>query len=197
MNEKPVSADSISKIKVIILNNELELVGIVTAQTKDSIYIITDRGMTIQIPILKINKIYDYDYFAKNIIYIDAASFLAIGYITLNYERMIADHFSLRTAYGYGYYFEIDFGGGGEARYMNGFNLMANYLIGVKNSKFELGIGLCMTQVKIYPRILEKFYPTFAIDYRYQPRFGGILFRVGLSEIFATGGINLSLGYTF
>ena len=132
----------------------------------------------------------------KNIIYIDIASLIFTGYINLNYERKISEHFSLRAGYGFGY-FEINNGGFIDYEYKNGFNFSFNFFLGEGNSKFEIDGGLCYIWTERNSYKTKIIYPIIEIDYRYQPQYGGMIYRVGIGTMFQCLGINISLGYTF
>lgn len=196
MNESPVPADSSSDIKVIILNDDSELIGNITGQTKDSIRIFTDSGKTIQIPISSINKIYDKDYYAKNNIYVDAGSVLISSYININYERLLTKVITIRVGYGFGYL--IRNLADGPTTNGESLGLLLNILVPDGNSKFELGFGAVyfMENIDFKPTANE-FGFAFSIGYRYQPKYGGILFRAGLSKFYPCGGFHLSLGQAF
>lgn len=196
MSETKIPADSISEGKVFILNDDSEIIGKILSQTKDSINIITESEITIQIPINSISKIYDHNYFAKNIIYLDAASLLFVGYVNINYDYMLNINSSIRFGAGIGYLFEWE----GPSHNYQGFSLMYNFLPGKNNSKFELGFGASYIKEEIeYYRseYKSRFSVAITIGYRYQNRIEGMLFRIGASYLGYIGGLNLSLGYSF
>lgn len=176
------------------------------SENYDSTHIKIKPGIAVQISNNDYDNIFENDYYAKNNLYIDFATVIFSGYINLNFERMITKFLSLKFGYGFGYYNtlpiliffpEIDF--------YSEYNLMLNLLIGKDNSKFDIGLGAS------YFRVLEQqhyntgsrgFSPAISLGYRYQPRYGGLIFRFGGTWLFGDGdvsvcGLHFSLGYTF
>ncbi len=197
IKEASVPVDTSSLKKLIILNDDSEIVGNVTAQTNDSIYIVTDSGMTLQIPISSINKIYYHDYYTKNNVYIDAGYLLLIYYYNINYERMLTEYISLRLGYGYAETIGSLAGGCCNKKGEN-LNILFNLLLFEGNSKVEIGLGVSYIGFnKYYLDYNQIFSNSFSIGYRYQPKYGGIFFKVGISKFYPGAGLNLSLGYTF
>ena len=94
---------------------------------------------------------------------------------------------------------------------VTGFPVMVHYLSGSGNHHLDLGLGIVMYDVKLEGRdfffkqaISGQGMATVGagtVGYRYQPRRGGMFFRIGFTplftsrDIFPTGGI--SLGLTF
>lgn len=88
--------------------------------------------------------------------------------------------------------------------------LTANYLIGSGGSKLELGVGPQILIVSVdvagsdfagFDEDATAVAGTATIGYRYQPRDGGFVFRIGLTPVFSQFGFQpwagLSLGYSF
>ena len=114
------------------------------------------------------------------------AVYLELGgntvFYSLNYDRMLTDHFSLRAG------IEV----------MDKLNtlavpLMINYLFGSGDHKFELGLGgvffsesdagLLRYRHLFTPGVTS--YATATLAYRFHPKGGGLLFRIGFTPILA------------
>ena len=203
MNETPIPADSSSEIKVIFLRDFSELNGKIISQTKDTLNFLTEDGIIIQIPNSEIKNIYSLDYYAKNNIYFDAGFIQYINYYNINYERLLSKKISIRI--GYGYAKSLGSLGDGAGKDGEILSLLCNFLLNKGESKFEIGIGATYcwkkTQERInedYQDIIERTYSfTPAVGYRYQPQYGGLFFKAGISIFYPGAGLNLSLGYTF
>ncbi len=136
-------------------------------------------------------------HFARNAVYFEA---LGPGvFYSLNYERRITDVLSLRAGF-------TAWNG------LVGFPLMVNGLLGQDGDYFEIGVGLVpgytpSSLLSSHSFIIrgksdEVLYGTATLGYRYQPRTGGVLFRIGFTPVFARfnafmlwGG--MSVGYAF
>ncbi len=142
---------------------------------------------------------------ARNTVYVEVATMLFVGGVSINYERVLTRQFSLRTGLGTGYY--ADFGGG-VTKTAVGTLVMLNYLPSERDYKFEAGIGLSLLYFKdgfpggdllgrVDPGSLSVM-PAIAIGYRYQQRDGGFFFRVGITyTYFMLTPLQVSFGYTF
>lgn len=197
MNETPIPADSSSEKKVIVLNDDSEIIGKILTQTKDSMNILTENGIIIQISVNSISNIYKHNYFVKNIIYIDAASIIISSYVNANYELMLNPNLSVRFGAGIGY---STGGFTGPSHNYQGISCMINFLPGKNISKYELGIGVYYIKEEIEYNNSEfktKFGIAFSVGYRYQNKYGGMIFRTGFSSLGYGIGFHLSLGYAF
>lgn len=148
---------------------------------------------------------------ARNAIYLELAG-PGVLY-TLNYERFLTEHLSLRAGFSIWSVDSLDI----VAQWIKNFKyrsfpVMVTWLIGKKASHLELGLG-------IQPTFLEGDFDVFyfihanekskgsgilglsTIGYRYQKEESGFIFRIGMSPVFSTSGVNpavgLSLGYGF
>ena len=122
-------------------------------------------------------------------------------FYSMNYDRKFTDHVSGRVG--------ITFIGATIAP------IMANYLAGNGNHRFEVGIGPMLVsvpegaEVEVDNEELEQeledggvfVLGTGTFGYRYQPVNGGFVFRIGLTPILAAGGglpwAGMSFGYAF
>lgn len=117
---------------------------------------------------------------------------------SLNYDRKFTDHVSGRI--------------GVMALGAMVVPVMANYLAGSGNHRLELGAGPMLVlagdvdvdtgedgEEEIEDS--EFLLGTATFGYRYQPVYGGFVFRIGLTPIFTTGGgapwAGISFGYAF
>jgi len=147
--------------------------------------------------------------YAKNCLYFEG---LGQGmFYSLNYEYMFTPHVSGRIGYT-NWSIPIFFlASAGVVNYQGG-PVMINYLWGDGDHHLETGIGAVLgamrysgTDIIFGEKISVKymFFPlgTATVGYRYQPREGGFLFRLGVTPIFnatrfvPTGG--MSIGYAF
>jgi hypothetical protein len=125
------------------------------------------------------------------------------GLYSLNYDRLFSEDIGARIGF---MYFETE-----QFLFLTDIELFLipitlNYLAGSENHKFELGIGpvLVFGSAGIFGLESDSgsgVGGTATIGYRYQPKDGGFLFRIGFTpywgfdEFYPTGG--LSLGYAF
>ena len=186
---------------IIDLDNGQQISGDIISETKDSIQIKLEPGISASLSKNNINRIdsnnllYDSGYFSKNNIYLDGGSFLSY-YYNINYERLITENISLRIGYGHGKFYASLGGGGGKEG--DNLNLLCNFLLFKGNSKLELGIGASyILNLKYHSVPSEKVYYAFSFGYRYQPKNGGLLFKAGYSLFYPGFGLNISLGYSF
>jgi len=107
------------------------------------------------------------------------------GKYSLNYERIIEEDFSIRV--GFTAWTE-SFNGVGP---YTAIPIMANYYLGFGDggSKLELGLGIEYAKTNGHGLLLGQptgwsVFGASAINYRYQPPNGGILYRIGLSQLF-------------
>jgi len=125
---------------------------------------------------------------AQQALYVELSSFLFWGNISLNYEYLLSNHFSLRAGLGMGYLLDE------HTRQSGGALTMVNYFTGGEH-KFELGLGLSFNTPRdnnINPT------PAVTIGYRYQPASPGTIFRLGLTYDYRYGGpVQVSWGKTF
>jgi len=147
--------------------------------------------------------------YAKNCVYFEA---LGQGmFYSFNYEYMFTPHLSGRVGYtnwSIPIFFLVS---AGVVNYQGG-PVMLNYLWGDGDHHLETGIGAVLGAARydgvgtIFGENISvkyKFFPlgTATVGYRYQPREGGFLFKLGVTPIFnetrfmPTGG--MSFGYAF
>jgi hypothetical protein len=139
------------------------------------------------------------------------------GIYTVNYDRVINEHFSVRAGLGY-----MALGASATASNGNGTTttasasvsmlaipILANFLLGNQNHKLELGGGVTLFKMTGTSSTFEgvasgsAFGPvgTLVAGYRYVPSDGGFTFRIGFTPLVSTesfmpwGGI--SFGYLF
>ena len=146
---------------------------------------------------------------AKNALYLEIATIVLAGGVSVNYERMLTDNISVRTGLGAGYYTSL------QSEYSDATAIatmgMLNLLTAGNNHKFEIGAGVSVIfPVKNKKGVLHflgdrdfipgqiSFMPACALGYRYQQSEGGFFFRAGLSLTYLFGfPFQLSAGYTF
>ena len=131
----------------------------------------------------------------ENAVYYEWASILFCSSLSINYERAIAPHFSIRLGYGLGG--SLDFDGGGSSG--AGPMLMAVFLSGGQH-KLEVGIGASLLNIKTNnDRFFDWWiYPAASIGYRYHPADAGVLVRLVLTYDYYFGTpVGLSIGYVF
>lgn len=137
---------------------------------------------------------------ARNAFYVELGG-NALLY-TLNYDRLLTDRVSGRVGVMFLGAADEDSSAG-----VVGAPIMASYLWGEGNSRFETGAGLLLLSggienVEGYED--EDFSGTVGtatLGYRYQRPAGGFVFRAGLTPIFNLGGVvpwfGVSFGYAF
>jgi hypothetical protein len=127
------------------------------------------------------------------------AVFLEIGgnglIYSVNYEHLFGDSdFSLRGGFSY---LSLGASGGGasaKATFMT-FPILANYYIGGKNNKLEIGAGATMVYAATSAGTSTSFAsvsglvpaPTMAVGYRYIPAKGGFTFFIGFTPLILPG----------
>lgn len=103
--------------------------------------------------------------FARHAIYLEALGNGVLG--SLNYDFRVWKHLSIRVA---------------------AFNAMGmvNGIIGLGNHTMELGFGRAVCDAVLTQRGIRGtyYYWTGTIAYRYQPRDGGLFFRIGMTPLF-------------
>jgi hypothetical protein len=142
---------------------------------------------------------------ARNTVYLEIATMLFVGGASINYERVLTQHLSIRTGLGTGYY--ADFGDK-VTKTAVGDMVMLNYLIGGGDYHFEAGAGASLMYFKdgftggdLWAPVSPgqwNVMPAVAIGYRYQQRDGGFFFRVGITyAYFMVTPVQFSFGHTF
>ena len=149
------------------------------------------------------------------------AIFLELGgngvLYTVNYDRLLAQDYGFRVGIGYLGVSSGSNNGDGTSASASLLIIPAtfNYFLAshtdgkVGSSKFELGAGIVLVDLSANVSgggIGNAFSKsglggTATIGYRYQPSDGGVLFRVGFTPIFGSGGFlpwaGISVGFTF
>lgn len=130
---------------------------------------------------------------ARNVVYVELATLIAFGSISVNYERQIAQNFSLRGGIGLSWQ-GLSYGPDRQ----NGLSglAMANLLapFAGNEQKVEIGAGACAGPALIGSTIA----PALALGYRNQPLRGGLMFRLGATWVYGNGlPVQISLGYAF
>lgn len=131
------------------------------------------------------------------------------GFYTLNYERRFIEDLSARIGFGF-ISVSATAGSASSRASVMSIPLMANYLgIGNDRHHLELGAGLILVYASAATSSADSIASgsafgvggTATVGYRYQPRDGGFLFRVGFTPQFGAGGFQawggLSLGGAF
>jgi hypothetical protein len=127
---------------------------------------------------------------------------------SLNYEYRVSDHVSLRA--GFSSWDIPDFAFLSHFSY-TGFPLMVNWLVGSGDSRLEIGAGVVPSHCTVSET--ETFWGnqidgetwivlgTGTFGYRYQPLWGGVIFRAGITPFVSQHGAavsgGLSLGFGF
>lgn len=127
---------------------------------------------------------------AYNVVYVELATMLLTGSISMNYERAILPSLGLRAGYGTAWMFEHDVIECGQ--------IMVNYFVG-EDHRLEIGFGVAVSSADATGAgVNSNTVPAFALGYRYQPWTGGLLFRAGGAWSYAYGfPVQISLGYAF
>jgi hypothetical protein len=142
---------------------------------------------------------------ARNTVYLEVATALLVGGVSINYERVLTQHFSIRTGLGTGYY--ADFGDK-VTKTAVGNTVMLTYLLGKGDYHFEAGAGASLMYFKdgftggdYLAGVLPGQWgvmPAIALGYRYQQRDGGFFFRVGITyTYFMVTPVQVSVGHSF
>lgn len=138
---------------------------------------------------------------AYNSVYLELAGNGII--YSMNYDRMFLESFSGRI--GIMFLSATSESGGGNVS-ITFLPIMANYLIGSANHKFEVGVGPLIVIASATFTETGSFSGTAVggtatAGYRYQPTDGGFNFRAGFTPIFGAGGFlpwaGVSFGYGF
>lgn len=133
---------------------------------------------------------------AKNILYWETAYCGFAGSLSINYERVLSEHITLRLGAGSGMLMTIDSPTYGSV----GGLVMVNYVTS-GDHKFEAGAGGSLVEdFELYQHRTHgiKPSPALSVGYRYQPSSGGFFFRAGASWAYHYGfPAQISLGYVF
>lgn len=115
-------------------------------------------------------------------LYLEVATILLAGNVSINYEIPLKNHTLLRIGFGTGYFSEWEH----ESTTSFGLLAMVNFLTSGSDYRFEYGIGGSINRNK-GETTKWKAFPAFDIGYRYQSYSGGIVFRIGLGYVFSFG----------
>ena len=136
------------------------------------------------------------------------------GLYSLNYDLRVTPKISLRAGISVWGFKELDllFFQMDDFKFRS-FPIMVNYLLGIRSSRLELGLGIMPTYISTggasFFYLLNTDEPTKVtifpivgtIGYRYQPEEGGLMFRAGLNPYLASGQpgiiIGISTGVSF
>ncbi len=125
---------------------------------------------------------------AKNIIYAEIAWVIYTGALSVNYERILHQHFSVRVGFGAGYMIG-DAGMGPLA--------MVNFFTRGSDQKFEIGAGATWISRDFGDQEWQ-LWPAIALAYRFQQPKSGFFLRAGLTWTYKFGfPIQVSVGFTF
>ena len=128
---------------------------------------------------------------AKNIIYAEVAWVIITGAASVNYERILHQHFTVRLGFGAGYMI-----GGLSGDAGMGPLAMVNFITR-GDHKFEIGAGATWIS-KDFDDQEWRFWPAIAVAYRIQPQKSGFFLRAGLTWTYLFGfPIQVSAGFTF
>jgi|GEM_PF-6090317 len=126
-------------------------------------------------------------------LYLDIATALLVGNVSINYEAPLHNQMLLRIGFGVGYYLEWE----AEDATSSGLLAMMNVLTSGSSSRFEIGAGGSINRIYEDGNMEWKVLPAFDVGYRYQAYSGGFVFRVGLGYTFAFGyPFYISTGFT-
>ncbi len=143
---------------------------------------------------------------AKNSLYVELLG--NGGLYSLNYERNLTDDVTARLGFSYLSLSASASDDSASVTFMS-FPLMANYLLGGGNHHLELGAGATVLYASGEVESGGSrssgdgvgVAGTATVGYRYQPRDGGFLFKVGFTPLVGSGGFlpwgGLSLGGVF
>lgn len=137
---------------------------------------------------------------ADDVFYAELVPIIIWGNMSINYERVVADRFSIRAGVGSGYHliaplFSETKGGGCFSALF-----MLNYMTqGAHKIEISGGVSYTLENKKEKNGGTDSYFlPAISIGYRYQPVYEGFMFRVGF--VFANlyqFGPQVSLGYAF
>jgi hypothetical protein len=182
--------------KRILMNDGHEISGKILYEHKDSVIIKVDSGVSAIVRKSGIDDIYDYNYYAKNILYIDLATVLLSGYCNISYERLFTNFISMRVGYGYGYL--VHSIADGPTTNGQTLCLLVNFLCFEGNSKLEFGMGATyLMEEEVFGPPKYKLGYAFSCNYRYQPKYGGFIFKTGMSLLYPGFGFNFAIGHAF
>ena len=126
----------------------------------------------------------------RNIVYAEITTVLLLSAVSVNYERVLHQHFSVRGGFGAGYAIGA-FGGTAGL----GPQVMVNFFTRGPNSKFEVGAGASVIYQGREDWITT---PAFSIGYRLQQTRAGFFLRAGLAWSYRFGiPLQISLGHSF
>jgi hypothetical protein len=137
---------------------------------------------------------------AKNCIYLE---FLGNGLMySLNYDRMLSNSIGFRIGAGF---FSTNDRDSDDHLTVATFPATLNYIKGKGKHKFEIGAGVMLLTVSgnidLFDFEGSGLAGTATFGYRYQPKKGGFVFRIGFTPLFGEFGFlpfgGLSLGYSF
>ncbi|HMV25837.1 MAG TPA: hypothetical protein PLH27_02995 [bacterium] len=108
------------------------------------------------------------------------------GFYSVNYERLFCNYFGFRVGASYLYL--------GDVGQYASFPILANFFMGGKHHKFELGVGCTVMNdapVGEFSNWDTKYFRTITLGYRYQSKEN--FFRIGFTPLF-TGHEIIPLG---
>lgn len=138
------------------------------------------------------------------------------GIYSVNYERIVVEHFALRLGFGVAKTVNLFFSDTNDKTTIIAVPVLGSLLFGERKSKLELGAGFLFGHKNVKSASGNSktgsaiFDLTGVVGYRYQPSSGGFLFRIGITPFYTlNGGENaypqkgffisggLSIGYNF
>ena len=124
---------------------------------------------------------------ARNVVYAEVSTILLHSGASINYERFLHDHFSIRAGLGQAWIFNLPFAFGPQ--------LMVNFFT-KKTHKFELGAGANV--LASYFGGEPQWWPAFSVGYRLQQQRAGFFLRAGLAWTYGYGlPFQISMGHSF
>ena len=124
---------------------------------------------------------------SKNSIFFVSSYLLLIGQVSVYYDRILNEKFSVRigasagATMGFGYI---------------GPEISGNY-ISKGSHKLEMGIGIGFYSVFSNGGPYFNLMPVYTIGYRYQPKEYGLFFKAGIGSMFMVPGLSIGLGAAF
>jgi hypothetical protein len=129
--------------------------------------------------------------YARNTVFVEG---LGPGFLySLNYDRLIMPDISVRVGFSSWSLPALFLLINGEIRIVD-FPIMVNYLVGHDASRLELGIGLMPTFLSLHGEEIflgsvvdgkaGMVFGTATVGFRYQPKEGGLIFRIGFTPVF-------------
>lgn len=212
--------------RIIMINNRA-ITGNIIYETNDSIAVKIEPGTAVILPkeevsaVEEVSVLYDYYKNAKNVFYIDMNTLNTekrINNVSINYEVLIFPYLGFRLGYVYSYYPDLGDINVNSVTRGNGINFSINLIPGL-TSRFEFDLGLSYYRIEYTP-ILEygsfwlfKYFeynyytlkydpheslePLISVGYRYQPKYGGFVLRIGINLNLINAGFYASLGCSF